>query len=75
MAVMTLMDVMTKYSPYDGRKAYFDNLKRVGKVIKQLTFCSHITPSFYGGWGVQSHDDVDDAGGGGGSKMGPKLTV
>ena len=28
-----------KYIPYDNRKTYFDNLKRVGEVIKQLTFC------------------------------------
>ena len=35
-----------KYNPYDSKKAYFDNLKHVGKVIKQLNFCSHITPSF-----------------------------
>ena len=28
---------------------------------------------FRGGWGVQSHDDLDDAGGGGGSRIGQKL--
>ena len=56
----------------DIRKAYFDNLKHVGKVIKQLTFCSHIKP-FILGPPVQSHDDVDDTGGG--SKIGQKLMV
>ena len=30
---------------------------------------------FRGRWGVLNHDDVDDAGGGRGSKMGPKLMV
>ena len=34
-----------KYIPYDNRKAYFDNLNCVGKVINQLTFCSSITSS------------------------------
>ena len=38
-------------------------MKRVGKVIKLLNFCSHITP-YLRGVGVQSHDDVDDGGGG-----------
>ena len=40
-------------------------LKHVGKVIKQLTFCSSITSSIQWGRGVKTCDDLDDSGGGG----------
>ena len=49
MAILEYNSNPQKYIPYDNRKAYFDNWKWVGKVIKQLTFCSSITSSILGG--------------------------
>ena len=55
-----------KYVPYYNRKAYFDNIKLVVKVIKQLCFSSIITSENYEGGGFKACTDNVDPG------VGPK---
>ena len=65
-----MAEIWPKYISYDNRKAYFDNLKCVGKVIKQVTFCSNITSANKRGSGVKASADSADARGDGGPTSG-----
>ena len=55
--------LMPQSTSLDNRKAYFDDMKRVIQVLKQLAFCSSIMSANQGvGWRVKACADNTDAG-------------